>query len=356
MPDSSGKFLLHKKSKDGYSGYFKALVSLALLSSLLHPPLTVAPMTWTLTRFVFGILCFQDIRFVNPYLFTKMLTSLSPLIIIPHYILTNPFGYGAYRYAGFYGDPNFMAIALLLLIVSAYITIKVERDVFWSFIGYFVIISAIPLIFVGMSRGGLTGLGLIVFIMLSDLWKTNKKVFSFIVACFVFSIGSVVAEFSELLEYIGERFLNESGSDEYSTLARWYGVQSALTVFVNYPIVIPFGIGLGNTVSSAHEYVQYGCFYKSEIHNTFISLMYEGGVFMFFVYVSVYWKLFMGFLKYRNYLLIAMLVSLFISLNTLPGASFMPGWISLFLLCNQRILIISKYDECKNSNTLYLYR
>lgn len=330
-----------KKRQDNYGRLFYILIVLGLVSSLLHPPLKSNPITWTLTRFTFAILCFKDIRLINPYSFTKIATIASPFIIIPHYIITNPFSYGAHRYAGFYGDSNFLAIALILLIVCSYITIKSENNKFFIILGYFSILISIPLIFVGMSRGGLIGLALILLVIISDLRKTNKKVYVIILVCFLLSIGSVLENFSDLFSSISSRFLNESDSDEYSTLARIYGIQSALNVLTNYPIVIPFGIGLGNTVPAASEYVKYGCFYKAEIHNTFVSMMYEGGLIMVSIYLYIYIKVFRSLYKYRNYLLLAMLLSLFFSLNTLPGVSFMPGWISLFLLCNEKILIIN---------------
>lgn len=331
-----------KKTHDHYDKLFTTLIVLGIISSFIHPPQQSNPLAWTLTRFTFGILCFKDLKTINPYLFAKFVTIASPIILIPHYIITNPFGYGAYRYAGFYGDANFLAIALILLIVCNYITILKESNKLFSIIGYFSIVCAIPLILVGMSRGGLIGLGLIMFAILSNLKKTNKTHFYLIVILFIFSIGSLLANFSDLFSSIISRFMNESDSDNYSTMARLYGIQSALTVFSNCPILIPFGVGLGNTIFAATEYAQYGVFYKAEIHNTFFSLMYEGGIIMAFVYLSIFFKIFKTLFRFKNYLLIAMLLSLFISLNTLPGVSFMPAWITLFFLCNNNLMILNK--------------
>lgn len=332
-------FFLKKRSNQTHI-VFNWMICLALVSSLIHPPLKSSGfLSWTLTRFVLAILCFKDVSNVNPFLLSKLCAIVSPFIVFPHYILTNPFLYGALRYGGFYGDANFFALSLLLVMVMCYITIIHEKSVIVKLLCWSSIIGSIPLVVFTMSRGGIIGLGVILYFLMVSLRRDNKKLFFLFIVLTIFSISSVRTEFADLFSFIGSRFSNDNDSDSYSTMARFYGMQSGISVLLNCPYLIPFGIGLGNTVPAIKVYAAYGYFYRAEIHNTFISLLYEGGLIIFLLYVSIYFRIFFSLIKGKNYVLLGLLFSTALSLFTLPGVSFMPGWISLFFLSNKHFLV-----------------
>ncbi len=117
---------------------------------------------------------------------------------------------------------------------------------------------------------------------------------------------------------------------------------SAANVLSNRPELIPFGIGLGNTVSHLDEYEKYGYAYTQVIHNTYVSILYEAGLFACLLYLSLYVSVYKRLKKRKLYFLIGLFISAFISLFTLPGYAFMPGWILLFFLCNQRLNEVAK--------------
>ena len=199
------------------------------------------------------------------------------------------------------------------------------------------ILGAVPLIMAGMSRGGILGLFIIVFFMLRSLLKANKKIFMLVMIVAFFSFGSFINRFDELITNIEYRFSGESSSDQGGARARWEGIESVCNVLTDCPYLIPTGIGPGRTMSDIGKYRQHGYFCKYVVHNTYFSLLYEAGVIVLVLYLSIYVYIIKVLCRDKNMLLIGVLLSGTLSLFTLPGVCFMPGWIMLFLLSNKNI-------------------
>lgn len=329
-------FYFHR-TNDKMNQALNWLIGLALASTLINFPSSFNILEWTATRFVMAILCFRDIRIIEPKRLVLFVTLSAPFIVIPHYILTNPFGYGSYRYGGFYGDPNFLAIALNLIITMCYLSFKLNTRYITRIFAVISILGSIPLILVGVSRGGILGLILVLFFIARDIYKSSKFHFSILLVFCLALSGPTIVRMSDTLDFIETRFSNESSSDANGVKARIVGIESCLNVFLNHPISIPLGIGPGQTMAKINEYRQYG--YKSTvmIHNTYFGLLYEIGIFAFFFYLSLYWQAFKNLKRRKFYLLFGLLVSDAFSLFTLPGMCFMPAWILLFFVANHRI-------------------
>ncbi|EOS01239.1 hypothetical protein C799_01617 [Bacteroides thetaiotaomicron dnLKV9] len=333
------------KTRDKLDKKLIWLMGVAIITSIIHPPYGTNILSWTLTRFLFAILCFKDIRNINPLLLARYTAIISPLIIFPHYILTNPFGYGDWRYGGFYGDANFLALALNLVIALCYISLMKCDGIIFKCLCILSILGAIPLIMVGMSRGGILGLLVLLFFMLRTLRRYNKRIFYCVLIVGFLSMGSFTTKFGGIIEGIEYRFLGKLSSDANGARARIEGIESVCNVMVNCPYLIPVGIGLGNTVPTINEYKYYGYYCRFAIHNTYFSLFYEAGLIAILLYLYIYIYAFKTLKKGRNYLLIGLLLSGALSLFTLPGTTFMPGWIMLFLLSNKKnseLFIIDK--------------
>ena len=318
------------------------LIGIALFSSLLHPPVIQNILALTIVRFVLGILCFKNLKDINPIYLVKYVAIVSPLIIFPHYLLTNPFAFGDWRYGGFYGDANFLAFALNIVIALCYLAFKKTKDPVLKIVCVISIIGAVPLIMVGMSRGGILGLICVFIVILGDIWKRNKKVIAYLFLIAVLGSGVFIEKFADIIDSIEMRFSGERESDRNGANNRWIGVMSAANVLSNRPELIPFGIGLGNTVSHLDEYEKYGYAYTQVIHNTYVSILYEAGLFAFLLYLSLYVSVYKRLKKHKLYFLIGLFFSAFISFFTLPGYAFMPGWILLFFLCNKRLYEVAK--------------
>ena len=287
-----------------------------------------------------AILCFKSVRDVDPLLLAKVAAVLSPLIVFPHYLLSNPFSYGDYRYGGFYGDPNFLALALNFLIALCYITFRKEKGFFIRIISVCSIAGAIPLILLGASRAGVLGLSIVLFSILFDTFRKSKRSFAFLLVVMVLSGGILMTKMSDTLDLIERRYQAESESDQVGARARVDGIQSAFRVISRRPGLIPLGIGLGNTRDTVWKYRDDGFYYQDVIHNTYISLLYELGVIGLILYLLIYYQAFRQLFKQRNYFMLGVLLSAIVSLTTLPGGAFMPGWILLFFSANKQMVLI----------------
>lgn len=309
-----------------------------LISTIIHPPVeNIVFTSWTSTRFLLAILCFFAVRNVDPVFFSKCVAYVSPLIIVPHYFLTDLFDYGPYRYGGFYGDPNFLAMALNIVICMCYITIKRAKNNVLKFIMFGSIIGSIPLILLGMSRAGIVGLVLILSVILFEMFKGGKKWILVIGIICISGLGYVAKMMNETFDNIGIRFSSDSEVDMIAARARWEGVDSAVGVLSNRPEFILFGIGPGNTIPMKEVYRADGYYCYYAIHNTFFSILYEMGLISFMLYLSIYVYAFRSLVKKRNYILFSTFVSTAFCLFVLPGECFMPAWIFLFFAANKNI-------------------
>ena len=317
------------------------LIFVAILSTCFHPPLSGTFLTWTITRFVMAILCFKGVRDIDPLLLAKYATVLSPLIVFPHYILSDPFSYGNIRYGGFYGDPNFLALSLNFLIALCYITSREEKSILIKILSVSSIVGAVPLIILGASRGGIMGLSIVILFILIDTFKRSKRGFLFLVAVLVLAGGLLSRKMSDTLDLVERRYQAEAESDQAGARARIEGIEDAFRVLGRRPSLIPFGIGLGNTFDTIAQYREDGYRSFRVIHNTYIALLYESGLISLVLYLMIYVYAFKNLLRKRKYFLTGILLSAIVSLFTLPGVAFMPGWILLFFMSNKKIELIT---------------
>ncbi len=320
-----------KKTTDAFDFALYLLMAFSIISTFFNPPLSANFLEWTITRFVFAILCFKDLRNINPKLFVKYLTLATPIIVLPHYVLSNPFGYGAWRYAGFYGDPNFLALALNFIITICYFSFKLNEENIVRACAVVAILGAIPLILLGMSRGGLLGLSVVLIFIFSDIFLLHKGILLLIILVLIFLLWPVFVDMLELFDLIEDRF------SEGSANSRIEGIESAINVLSNRPELIPFGIGPGNTVPMMSVYRQYGYICEYAIHNTFFAILFEMGIFCCLLYINLYFISFRLLMHFKLFPLVGLLLSSVLSLFTLPGAAFMPGWILLFFVSNHNI-------------------
>lgn len=314
-----------------------ALLGLTLVSSILNPPVTNNIMTMTITRFVFAILCFKKLTNVDPFYFARVIALLSPIIVIPHYVFSNPFGYGDFRYSGFYGDANFLALSLLLVIIMCIISYKNEKNIIFKCLYVISIVFAIPLIFFGRSRSGMISLAFVTLLVLNNILKKSRLLFISVLLVIIAVVLFLYRTYNDSFLLLFYRFSTDSDTDVASSQYRIDGIYSAFNVFMNRPELIPFGIGMGNSRDMMGVYANYGYIANDVIHNSFVAIMFEAGIFVAILYSLIFYKVFRRILSNKRYILLGLFVSLFLALFTLPGVVFMPGWIALFFLCNDEL-------------------
>lgn len=314
------------------------MILTCIFSVIFNLPQNINTMAVSALKFIAAIVCFKDLRIISPTLFIKYLTVVSPIIILPHYFLTNPFAYGTMRYGGFYGDPNFLAIALNFLITICYLGHKLTGNILIKIVSVISIIGAIPLVLFGVSRAGIAGLTLVLFFIMRDLYKGRPKIFSLVLIILLFSMRPIISQFGETFDFISTRFSNETESDAGGAYARVEVMRGVLKVFCNRPEYIPFGIGPGNTMAKIQEYRLFGYDFAGAVHNTFFLVLYEMGLFCMLLYTWLYYVALRNLFQYKSYLLFGLLLSTAFCLATLPGIPFMPAWVLLFFLLNPRII------------------
>lgn len=324
-----------RKGRDKLDSTIYWLMVLAIISSILQPPLNPNVLSWLIIRFLFGILCFINLRYVNASIIIKYFTIASPFIVFPHYIVTNPFAWGSMRYGGLYGDANYLAMSLNFLNCLCYLYFKNGSNKIIKFGAITSFLGSIPLIMLGMSRGGLIGLGIIVFLMLRDIWRNSKPLFFVILLAMSISTAPFAARMANTIENISTRFSSKSETDVRSSELRFEGIQSGLRVLSNQPLFIPFGIGTGNTEDTMKEYEKYGYTTYVIIHSTPFAVLYEMGIFAFFVFCYSQLWLCRFLFKNKRYLLLAVFLATSLGVLTLQAIAFMPFWIIFFTISKQ---------------------
>lgn len=328
-----------KLDKIGYS--INVLLFFLILACLIHPPYTFSILSWSLTRIIFGILCFKDIRHISLKKFVTILTYFSPFIVFAHYYFVDPFSYGLYRFGGFYGDANYLALAFNFLILCSYYAIKINENIITKIAGIITILGSIPLIMLGISRGGIIGMVLLIVGIMYDISRTNKSATVIILFTFILSYGTLRTIFSDEIRNIEIRFSGENVSDEYSTKIRIYQIEGIFTVFNNRPGLIPFGIGTENGLIAYEMYGNDGYYSRHVIHNTFFKVLFEAGIFAFITYLYLLFCALMVIIRQRAFLHIAFFLSLIITASTVPCIAFMPYWIAFFFITsNDNTLIL----------------
>lgn len=323
--------------KDVFSSLLLGILICTCVSAIIHPPIGDNVMAWGLTRFVFAILCFRNVANVNPHHIAKCMAIASPLIIVPHYIFSNPFEYGLYRYGGFYGDANFLSFTLLFLIFMCVIAYRTESNNLLKIMYAVTSIFAVPLIFLGRSRSGLISLIVLLIYILFSIGKKNKWK---MIVTFALCFGCVLylyKMFNDSFLYAFERFDSESTTDVISAENRIDQIESVFNVLFSRPDLIPFGIGVGNTLQTLNEYSNYGYYNTQEVHNTFVLFLYEAGMFVALLYICIYIRIIKLIWQNKDYLLASLIFALIVTQMTLPGIAFMPGWVAVFFLCNSEL-------------------
>lgn len=321
-----------KRGYDKFDKIINALVVIGLISSFLHPPLNPNVMSWMIVRFLFGIYCFRAVRYVDTATLIKYFAIASPIIVLPHYIVSNPFAWGAMRYGGLYGDPNYLAMSLNFLNVLCYLYIKDGSSKLIKIGASVSILATIPLIMLGMSRGGLIGLGATLFFILRDVKKVSKTYYYTLLIAGALASTPFLSRMADTVENIATRFSSDSETDVRSSELRIEGIESGFRVLGNLPYLIPFGIGVGNTEETMEQYKPYGYTTYVIIHSTPFAVLYEFGIFGFIVYLYLlYW---VARQLYRNklWLFLGLLGAASLNILTLQAIAFMPFWIMMFFL------------------------
>jgi len=325
-------FFLKRHPKDKFDTYLNIFTLLTIISALIMPKQDLSILSQPITRFLGGILCFKGIRDIPIKILIQYITYISPIVILLHFILINPFA--IYRFSGFYGDPNYLAIALNLIITSCYLYITRYGKPIINFAAIISILGALLLILLGISRGGIIATCVNLIYILYDLSHRNKKAL-IIIICLTFAFsGSFAMAFSEQIDNVVSRFTGERDSDVGAAQSRGHEIASGINILRYHPEMTLLGIGIGNSATAYTKYRYANYYSRLRIHNTPISILVEQGFFSLLCFIGAFLVLIKNLFQKKNYASLGLLLGSAIALNTVNILAFMPFWIILFFNAN----------------------
>lgn len=306
---------------------------LTLISVFINPISNEPILSMGVVRFLFGILCFRKIQVVNPKIIVNLLAIISPIIVALHFLIINPFK--IYRFAGFYGDPNYLAISFIIIILISILYIEIGTYRIFKISCVFSILGSIVLIILGISRAGIIGLGAFLFFYFLYLIIYKKKIAVFIFALSFILSGTVLTFFSDNIDNVVYRFSAANPGDKSAALSRFEEIDSGLNIIRSSPVNLLFGIGLGNTGTAKIDYSFYGYYNKHGIHNSFVKVLIEQGVFSFvlfcYMFFLLYRKIWKGDSIYKL-IFLGFLLAVTIISATVAVTYFLPFFVFLFFL------------------------
>lgn len=292
-----------------------------------------------ITRLVFGVLSCIALKQIPIKKIVKWLTLLTPFIVILHYLFSD---LSEYRYGGFYGDPNYLAICFQILIVSSLLSINFFENKYIKFLGIINILSILPLILFGLSRAGIvTTIFILIFYFIFLIKNGNKSIYIYItLGILLLSIFSnkLISLFSNRIDDLFGR-LNDLGGDVRNEINR-----IALEAFFTNENNIFFGFGIGNT--ETEKFLEITKYNNFRVHNSFIAVLVEQGIIGLLLIIFILSVLCYKILKSNNNLKIFRLgifFTMLINLYSIYCFSFLGFWVMFFFLLNP-------WDDLKNNN------
>ena len=282
-------------------------------------------------RLLLGIICFRGIKDISIKFLIKFLSIITPIVLIIHYVFSD---LSEYRYGGFYGDPNYLAVGFQLLIIINLLSINIFKNKLFKILCIINIIGITPLILFGLSRAGTFTMVLIFIFYWVFLYKNGKK-------SFYISLGIIIIILTGFSSFLQSIFAERIES----LLGRFSVVQGdirgeinriGLQAFFSDNSFYLFGLGYGNSDPIPFYQITH---YVNEfrIHNTYISVIVEQGFvgLIFFIILLFYCgkKILFSKNKYKI-IKIGLFVSLLVNIYSIFCLSFLPFWFAFFFLIN----------------------
>ena len=237
------------------------------------------------TRMVVGYFCCRDIRFMKINDFLIPVLSLTPIVLYLHFHYSD---LSAYRYGGFYGDPNYLAVMFQVIIVLICLSTLRFKSIALKIYVIVLIFFILQLILFGLSRAGMVTALLLLASFLFNAMKRNQWVIiAFVAIGIYFTVG-----------IIGK---NDADTDKIKALsARFEGMRegnirsridaNAFEKWSSQPEYYLFGMGPGQSSQLSVTSEFSGTHYT--VHNTYLALMIEQGVIAFLLFLFFYFRIF----------------------------------------------------------------
>lgn len=283
-----------------------------------------------LTRLVLGILSFIGLKDIGLKKLIKWLTLITPIILLIHYFYSD---LSEYRYGGFYGDPNYLAISFQFLIVINLLALNIFHNKFLKILSILNIVAIFPLILFGLSRAGITTTILVLLFYWFYLLKGgNKKSYVYLGILLLILIGFsgyIQVMFEERIESLMGR-LDELQSDVRNEINR-----IALKAFFSHDSNFFLGFGYGNTETD--KFLEITGIDNHRVHNSYICTLVEQGVIGLGILISMILLLAKKILFNKSkfkIIKIGLFFAMLINLYSVFCFSFLSFWVTFFFLFN----------------------
>lgn len=303
------------------------IIGFSLLSDLVNftvPDRVDAP--WL--RQCIGILCFNKLRKFNMNKIVTAMAVASPFIILSLYLFSSPFGRASYRYGGFSGDPNYLAISLNLLIVFNLLYIhRKDTTKLQSIVPIITILGTLPLFIAGKSRAGLIAMSVLLLSYLIFLFFNNRKTCFLIIAITFVCSGNIYILFQKPIDAIVERFDSLEKAHGGARVVQFSAVND---VYKAYPYTFPLGTGIDNSPLRFEEFKAKSPFM---IHNTYLNILFGQGFVALCLYLTMFWLTFKQIWKYEHKgIFVGLYLSLLLNISSVASATYLTFWWTLFFL------------------------
>lgn len=286
------------------------------------------------------ILVFSNIIDMKYFEIFSNWSIVGSFILLAHFLLY----YSGGRYEGFFNDPNYFNSLLLLFLFIIIYNLEKTKEMFFlkRAISFIAIISLVLISITTASRSGI--LSIIVFFLFYVIYfikrynfKRLLKVIFLLVLVFILIYSLNFINIQDKINYILSRFFSQPGSSDYgSGYMRIIEIRNGINLIRKKPLVFCFGSGLGTT-SITEWYSNFSVdnsFRTSRIHNTFMSVLVEHGIFSFFVYIILILYFIYLIIKsndFSKYIILGLFMGQMLLSSFVWTITFTPFWISLFL-------------------------
>ncbi len=241
-----------------------------------------------------------------------------------------------FRFQGMYNDPNYLCTSLVVGIYFCSQNFS-KTPIVIKVVSLVAIVYAIYTIMFTQSRGGIIALLCICVFIILRYYKSNKIIVISSLIILMFSASSIYLQYAENIDNIVSRFSGEKESDRSSADSRLKEINSAFSAIEDYPLTLVLGGGFGVTgkaldYTSGRGYIlPYKYNNTHRIHNTYVAVFFEQGVFAFFIFMIMLAKV--GLSSWRtDKVKFGLLLSLSLQAMTIWVMPYLPFWLA-YVIC-----------------------
>ena len=281
---------------------------------------------------------------------TKVLKLLLPIIpAVTTFLLLYAFKENAYRYQGFYNDPNYLCTTLMAFLYVSILTYKSRDSKIVKYIQVYNIVIIEVIVILTLSRTGLLCSMLLVLVAFFDILRQHflKVLIGLIIVCSVsykYVEPFLDARYALLYERLFENNDNLEGAGRHRGELSTMG----LKYIVDHPVHILVGIGIGSSSNSTNEipdFARYGASGTRD-HNTWTSCITEQGIIAFAIWIMMFVAMFKK-IKYSDHSKMRMITMMTFAVLLLFSLSiwqmtYLPFWWLLFFINHRNQIQVNR--------------